>query len=215
METFQNIKQGKVPKFDQSFDPDAKDLIIQLLKKDPEQRIGAGKFSDLKKHPFFDGINFDTIRSEPVPVNLILSNSSKTRKQRATLKLNDQGLEMRNSGARSANNSPMAKGSPLQKKTRQTLGDTLKSSFVTASEVQDFNEESNDALKMTEIHDDAPVIVLSGMLRKKGLVFFNERTCVLNSEGIFSYTNLRKGENKNNRINVRSKNVQIHFEYSK
>ena len=59
-----------------------------------------------------------------------------------------------------------------------------------------------DPLRMTEIPNDAPVIVLSGMLRKKGLVFFNERTVVLTSDGILSYTNLIKGEKRKNRINI-------------
>ena len=58
-------------------------------------------------------------------------------------------------------------------------------------------------LRVTEIPEDAPVILISGLLRKKGLVFFNERTCVLNSVGVFSYHNLIKREKAKHKINLK------------
>jgi hypothetical protein len=39
----------------------AKDLIEKILIKEPENRIGAQDIHHLMKHPFFDGINFDSI----------------------------------------------------------------------------------------------------------------------------------------------------------
>ena len=50
---------------------DAKDLIQKILVKDPKQRIGYGSkdYKEIKEHPFFKGINFDTLSDEPIPLS--------------------------------------------------------------------------------------------------------------------------------------------------
>jgi len=50
---------------------EAKDLIEKILIKDPRQRIGYNSkdYEEIKKHPFFKGINFDTLLEEPIPLN--------------------------------------------------------------------------------------------------------------------------------------------------
>ena len=50
---------------------EAKDLIQKILIKDPTQRIGYNSkdYSEIKSHPFFKGINFDTLSEEPIPLN--------------------------------------------------------------------------------------------------------------------------------------------------
>ena len=50
---------------------DAKDLIEKILIKDPKKRIGYGSkdYKEIKNHPFFKGINFDTLSEEPIPLN--------------------------------------------------------------------------------------------------------------------------------------------------
>ena len=50
---------------------DAKDLIEKILIKDPKKRIGYGSkdYKEIKSHPFFKGINFDTLSEEPIPLN--------------------------------------------------------------------------------------------------------------------------------------------------
>lgn len=56
--------------------PDAKDLIIKLLKPKPEMRIGNGSpeskssIEELKKHSFFDKIDFEKILTDPSPIDL-------------------------------------------------------------------------------------------------------------------------------------------------
>lgn len=43
-------------------DPDAADIIRALLKKNPDQRLGASSgFSKLKSHPFFTKIDFQKL----------------------------------------------------------------------------------------------------------------------------------------------------------
>lgn len=46
---------------------EAKDLIRKLLEKDPTKRIGFLSINEIKIHPFFKGINFQTIRDQQVP----------------------------------------------------------------------------------------------------------------------------------------------------
>jgi len=45
----------------------AKNLIIHLLRFDPKQRIGARNLDDLKGHPFFQGIIWESLREMRVP----------------------------------------------------------------------------------------------------------------------------------------------------
>ena len=54
-----------------SIPKEAKDLIEKILIKDPRQRIGYNSkdYEEIKKHPFFKGINFDTLLEEPIPLN--------------------------------------------------------------------------------------------------------------------------------------------------
>ncbi|KZV55290.1 Kinase superfamily protein [Dorcoceras hygrometricum] len=62
--TLSNIltRDLKFPK-DSSVPPSAKDLIIQLLNKDPSKRMGSTMGATaLKQHPFFDGVNWALLR---------------------------------------------------------------------------------------------------------------------------------------------------------
>lgn len=57
--------------FPEGFDKNAEDLVRKLLKLDPEERIGAqdkdGRYESIRTHPFFEKINWDTIRREKPP----------------------------------------------------------------------------------------------------------------------------------------------------
>ena len=44
--------------------PSAKDLIVQLLTLDPEKRLGSNGAQEIKNHPYFRGINWDTLFEE-------------------------------------------------------------------------------------------------------------------------------------------------------
>ena len=48
--------------------PIAKDFLEKLLRRDPKQRLGAVEGTkELKRHPFFAGINWSNLVNEPVP----------------------------------------------------------------------------------------------------------------------------------------------------
>ena len=55
-------------------EPDAVDIIDKLLQLDPRDRLGNGEpgsdydWAALKAHPFFGGINFDTLESTSPPI---------------------------------------------------------------------------------------------------------------------------------------------------
>lgn len=57
--------------FPQGFDKDAEDLVRRLLKIDPRERLGAqdefGYYQSIREHPFFDGINWTTLRQQTPP----------------------------------------------------------------------------------------------------------------------------------------------------
>lgn len=46
--------------------PVAADFIEGLLQLDPRKRLGANGVKEIKEHPFFEGINWDTLLSEPM-----------------------------------------------------------------------------------------------------------------------------------------------------
>lgn len=70
--------------FRPGFDENAKDLINQLLQKDPENRIGALDIEDLKQHPFFASINWENIRHINPPY-VSLEQQRKNRTAKASL----------------------------------------------------------------------------------------------------------------------------------
>jgi len=54
--------------FSQDFTQHARDLVDRLLVLEPSQRLGAGgRVSDIKAHPFFTGINFETLHMQTPP----------------------------------------------------------------------------------------------------------------------------------------------------
>lgn len=73
--TFQRIRECKY-QVDESLPDEAKDLIYELLKKDPAERLGNGSAEDgrdingLKKHPFFTGYDFSHSESVSSPIKI-------------------------------------------------------------------------------------------------------------------------------------------------
>jgi serine/threonine protein kinase len=56
------------PDISSNFDETTKDLILKLLEKDPSKRIGfENDAEDLKKHPFFETIDWDKIKNKLCP----------------------------------------------------------------------------------------------------------------------------------------------------
>ena len=69
-EILKNIKNINYT-FDNTEIPDeAKDLISKILVKDPKQRIGYNSkdYSEIKNHPFFNGIKFEELEFEDPPI---------------------------------------------------------------------------------------------------------------------------------------------------
>jgi serine/threonine protein kinase len=49
------------------FEKEASDLILKLLEKNPENRIGSKKDAeDIMEHPYFEGINWDELKGKRV-----------------------------------------------------------------------------------------------------------------------------------------------------
>lgn len=46
----------------------AEDLISKLLIKDPAKRLGANDMKQLKAHPFFEGVDFESLYSQEAPL---------------------------------------------------------------------------------------------------------------------------------------------------
>lgn len=72
---YDNICKLRIPWSDITFGDEegcmsyqAADLIKQLLVLDPEKRLGANDASEIKKHPFFKGINWETLRKQQAPI---------------------------------------------------------------------------------------------------------------------------------------------------
>ncbi|MCD7446997.1 putative serine/threonine protein kinase ireh1 [Datura stramonium] len=60
---FDNILNRKIPwpLVPEEMSAEAQDLIDRLLTEDPNMRLGAGGASEVKQHPFFRDINWDTL----------------------------------------------------------------------------------------------------------------------------------------------------------
>ncbi|RRT55199.1 hypothetical protein BHE74_00042350 [Ensete ventricosum] len=56
-------------KFPEFFSHEARDLIDKLLDTDPSKRPGAGPdgYASVKKHPFFNGVDWKNLRKAPAP----------------------------------------------------------------------------------------------------------------------------------------------------
>lgn len=64
--TFQLIKTREFELPDE-ISKEAQDLINKLLVLNPEDRLGAKSFDDLKAHKFFEGIDWNTLPSQTPP----------------------------------------------------------------------------------------------------------------------------------------------------
>lgn len=66
--TMQKVQEGiKAVVYPDPFPDVAKDLISQLLKTEPEERLGAAGYAQLKAHPFFEGIVWVDLHKQTPP----------------------------------------------------------------------------------------------------------------------------------------------------
>lgn len=63
-ELFHNIEKGPL-KLPVSMSTNAKNIIVNLLNRNPSKRLGAGQdgADEIKRHPFFSGIDWDKVAS--------------------------------------------------------------------------------------------------------------------------------------------------------
>ena len=70
-ELFNNIINGKL-KLPRNISPEVKNLIICLLNRNPNKRLGSKPGDEgaemIMKHPFFDSISWEAIAAKKVPV---------------------------------------------------------------------------------------------------------------------------------------------------
>lgn len=68
--TMQKVQTGlKSVAYPHEFPPVAQSFIEALLQIDPNDRLGAKTFDDIKKHPFFEPINWSTLQTtKPPPI---------------------------------------------------------------------------------------------------------------------------------------------------
>ncbi|KAL4446078.1 hypothetical protein ABPG74_021617 [Tetrahymena malaccensis] len=68
---------------------EAQDLMEKLLTLDHKQRLGANGADEIKKHPFFKGIDFTKIRSQPAPIvpKMILTEEEREKREKDKQKL--------------------------------------------------------------------------------------------------------------------------------
>lgn len=63
-------------------DDSVKSLIDQLTEMNPQNRIGLKDIDAIKNHPYFDGVDFESIRNQtvprpPLPATTVTSDPSK------------------------------------------------------------------------------------------------------------------------------------------
>lgn len=76
-EVFENILSREIDWHENEVEvsPEARDFMERLMCADPDQRLGAKGAGEVKKHPFFKNVNWDTLMTEtpafiPQPENL-------------------------------------------------------------------------------------------------------------------------------------------------
>eukprot|EP01016_Furgasonia_blochmanni_P036472 TRINITY_DN416_c0_g1_i8.p1 TRINITY_DN416_c0_g1~~TRINITY_DN416_c0_g1_i8.p1 ORF type:complete len:422 (-),score=111.02 TRINITY_DN416_c0_g1_i8:266-1531(-) len=70
---FENVKKGDL-KFPKEISSAGKDLISKLLCRDPKQRLGSKSKQDIKRHAFFEGVNWNDVytkRLKPPIVEMV------------------------------------------------------------------------------------------------------------------------------------------------
>jgi len=68
-ELFNNIQRGPL-KLPVSMTTEAKNLIVNLLNRNPSKRLGSGQdgSNEIKRHPFFDGIDWELVSKRGLQV---------------------------------------------------------------------------------------------------------------------------------------------------
>ena len=224
-ETLENIKKVNYSwtiiknheKIEINIPKEAKDLIQKILIKDPTQRIGYNSkdYSEIKSHPFFKGINFDTLSEEPIPLNkafsLLESLGYIDNNDIAVEKDDDIYINVLNNSDDKIMDEQHSTGSmdnaELRLTNKKLTFDRFQSfrmSFFPKKEnklnknenmIIENNDEINNNLIVTmcksDTHNktiDNDIILIEDILYKKSpFVYYNKRYCKLFSKGHLDY----------------------------
>ena len=213
-ETLENIKNVKysLNNDENIIIPDeAKDLISKILVKDPKQRIGYNSkdYSEIKNHPFFNGINFENLEFEDPPISDIKEKllqfgytlpKSKEEKQSSSIinKLYDDKKDFDDEDENPDNNENNSQR--LSANNFDDLKNNLKGEAI---EHDIINEEEKK-------EEEEDVVILEEKLQKKSpWLHYNTRIVKFFSKGHIDYfdpkTNALKGSfiiNANCRVNI-------------
>ena len=224
-ETLENIKKVNYSwtiiknheKIEINIPKEAKDLIQKILIKDPTQRIGYNSkdYSEIKSHPFFKGINFDTLSEEPIPLNkafsLLESLGYIDNNDIAVEKDDDIYINVLNNSDDKIMDEQHSTGSMDNAELRLTNKkltfdrfQSFRTSFFPKKEnklnknenmIIENNDEINNNLLVTMCKSDKrnktidnDIILIEDILYKKSpFVYYNKRYCKLFSKGHLDY----------------------------
>lgn len=68
-EMFRNIQSGPL-KIPANMSNEARDLILNLMNRNPKKRLGAGEedVEEIKRFPFFAGVDWDAVANQTIPM---------------------------------------------------------------------------------------------------------------------------------------------------
>jgi serine/threonine protein kinase len=78
-EVFEKVTHGAFADDDlQGCSDEVRDLIGKLLRQNPDERLGARSIEEIKRHPWFDGIDWDNLHQLPAPFVPVLQSDDDT-----------------------------------------------------------------------------------------------------------------------------------------
>ncbi len=125
--------------FPRRMDEDAKDLINQLLVVEPKKRLGFGKngVDKIKKHPFFEGINWDDIWNKNVTPPFVPELDDELDLRYFDKQFTDEPLESFTKNMR-------ARETSYEYKNFTFVTDSIKNELMTVQEENNKNENENE-----------------------------------------------------------------------
>eukprot|EP00347_Sterkiella_histriomuscorum_P004693 403359467 len=224
--TFENILNQQDIDYPKSVPQDAKDLISSLLKKNPENRIGAEDIEEIKNHQYFKSIDFVTIKTQAVPYRPIqivrtphhsssfVSNPDiSAQNQRKNVKsTNDVSIDrLGDDDAKFSDISYSDINCP--KNLSNNDGDIsfeMDDKFKQRPHKKADRKRSssfNDSLSSRDQPEEDIIILKRGQLKKKGLFFYNNRIVTLNALGILTYTDPKNLNQVRGHIDLKDQSI--------
>ena len=225
-EILENIKNVKYS-FDDTENkiPDeAKDLISKILVKDPRERIGynSKNYSEIKNHPFFNGITFENLEFEDVPISDFKEKLEKlgyslpkTEEEKENAiskdlyekkKENNEEIE---SSESSDNDNNENNGKRLSANNFDDLKKDLKGEAIEHNIVNKNGNENENKIEDKKEGDEDIVLLEANLWKKSPWLHYNKRLVKLYSRGHIDYydpkTKELKGSfilNSNCRVNI-------------